>query len=398
LVDKELKFIFTKMDVLQYLIKLVEDQREVGVPGLGTLYKKKAPGRYDVNIHSFIPPAIVLQFKQEVTEAELFENYLSSVRNISIDSAHYFIRQFSEDLNKALNTDQKASLGSLGTLILEDGKIYLSPVEATASSIEFFGLPQIKDFERFKKQNDIEVPGVSNLNDQIYPDQPQSEASELEAILNENALEEENPGIQPSSTNVEAYEMATSTSMETAKNAIPLYLKILLAGLVVLVACFVFYFLYPNTINNFNGSHQQKQATAIEPNAQQGNTIPFPDTSEPDSTAADKLATDTVNRVDSSFKAEQSLVPAKAHDSTQVTYEIIGSSPYRLKEAEQFIHNMKVKHGILAKIVSQKKGKKIKVSVATLKTKQQAEMQKPILIKKLGIKGLYTYTNIHKPE
>jgi hypothetical protein len=59
---------------------------------------------------------------------------------------------------------------------------------------------------------------------------------------------------------------------------------------------------------------------------------------------------------------------------------------------------MKVKHGLQAKIVSQRKGKKIKISVASFKTKKQAELEVPILKKKLGIKGLYTYTNTHKPD
>jgi nucleoid DNA-binding protein len=524
LIDKELKFIFTKMDILQYLIKLVENQKEVGVAGLGTFYKKKSPGRYDVNIHSFIPPSLVLHFKQEVTEEDILKDYISKERNISKNSAHYFIQQFSEDLNKQLEVDKKVALGSLGTLAIVEGTITLSSGSAPDAGIDFYGLPlipedtslkpvpflkevsssentskdvlspnhsvelvspssensshdvlspdhsvqhvsspsenaskdlkqdgssikpesqeqtkpnqdELKNTETFQAEDFltesplISIAGSSNdINSEpakteveelehvfLHPDTVQDRIEEpvresitndsedpiLASIIEENSLEEENPGESTSYLPpINRVNDIGPISVERERNEIPLYLKIILAVLVLFVAFFAFYFLYPNTINNFN-----KSSDRVDPS-----TIRTPADQETPQTTIDSTANDTSGRsvtpildttakVDSVTKTpETSSLPLTETDTTQITYEVIGSSPYRLSEAEQFIHAMKVKHGLQAKIVSQRKGKKIKISVASFKTKKQAELEVPILKKKLGIKGLYTYTNTHKPD
>jgi nucleoid DNA-binding protein len=562
LVDKELKFIFTKMDILQYLIKLVENQKEVGVSGLGTFYKKKSPGRYDVNIHSFIPPSLVLHFKQEVTEDDILADYISKERNISRSSAHYFIKQFSEDINKQLEVNKQVVLGSLGALIAKDGIITLSLGGNSEAGNDFYGLPliqedtkvrpvdsledvqssehtksldndhsveraksvedvqsseniqvskntqfpenvhsseniksledvqslemtkslengqsleddkflttesapndqptgslvksedhlqtqSIEDLSQAKSPSDIEhknqsvssldddsnflvtenyfndpvtVPDVdpekvdqaSNTSIQADQDDLDSQAKQLKetntkdaylaSIVEENSLEEANPGTATSYLPpINRVNDMGPLSLEKERNEFPLYLKVILAILVLVVAFFAFYFLYPNTINNFNKSSDRVDQSSLKAPIEQKNAKLEVDSSLKD-TVTKPIIPDTAAsvKIDSTLKLPTtSLPPVSKIDSVQTTYEVIGSSPYRLSEAEQFIHIMKVKHGLYAKIVSQKKGKKIKISVATFKTKKQADLEVPILIKKLGIKGLYTYTNTHKPN
>ncbi|WP_432711945.1 hypothetical protein, partial [Pedobacter sp.] len=51
------------MDILSYLAEVIQANKEVGVPELGTFSKKKLPGRYDAALHSFLPPSLQLAFE-----------------------------------------------------------------------------------------------------------------------------------------------------------------------------------------------------------------------------------------------------------------------------------------------------------------------------------------------
>jgi hypothetical protein len=56
------------MEILQYIAELIQSQKEVGIIGLGTIFKKKSPGRYDTATQSFLPPSYRVAFKTELTE------------------------------------------------------------------------------------------------------------------------------------------------------------------------------------------------------------------------------------------------------------------------------------------------------------------------------------------
>jgi nucleoid DNA-binding protein len=431
LVDKELKFIFTKMDILQYLTKLVENQKEVGVSGLGTFYKKKSPGRYDVNMHSFIPPSLTLQFTREVTENRIFEDYVSKDRNISVESASYFIKQFADDITTRLNQNETVNLGNLGVLKNVEGQTLFYPKNAPESGVEYYGLPQVKeDYNQHSSvapQEEPNLPGPDNkvtqdedpvkepildpiVNSLIQPDiVEENKDTILEDVIQENLSEEENPGIEEETVfdqkepladlpnqGIAASYIISSQQRENSypennkvSNGMPLYLKLILLVVVLLIAFFAIYYMYPNTVNN-----------TAETKAPVAASVPIAPVNI-DTMASDSLALkDTLAAEETSTKDTISTTPGAATTMlpAATTYEVIGSSPYRLIEAEQFIQTMKTKHGITAKIVSQIKGKKIKVSIATFKTKKQADLEVPILSKKVGIKGLYTFTNTHKPE
>ena len=418
------------MDILQYLTKLVENQKEVGVSGLGTFYKKKSPGRYDVNMHSFIPPSLTLQFTREVTENRIFEDYVSKDRNISVESASYFIKQFADDITTRLNQNETVNLGNLGVLKNVDGQTLFYPKNAPESGVEYYGLPQVKeDYNQSSSVLAHEEPIIlSAENEEVPVEDPakepvldpivnsliqpgvteQDKDSTLEDVIQENLSEEENPGIEEETVfdqkeplievpnqGIAASYIISSQQREPnypennkVSNGFPLYLKLILLALVLLIAFFAIYYMYPNTVNN-----------TAETKAPVAASVPIAAVNT-DKTATDSLVLkDTLLNKDTSLKDTISTVPARtAVLPISTTYEVIGSSPYRLIEAEQFIQTMKAKHGITAKIVSQIKGKKIKVSIATFKTKKQADLEVPILSKKVGIKGLYTFTNTHKPE
>jgi nucleoid DNA-binding protein len=143
LVGTEFKFIFTKMDILSYLTDLLKTQKEVGIVGLGTFFKKKIPGKYDAVNHLFIPPSYELQFSTEVEETTRLSQYVSSVRNVSDESAQYYIGLFKDEIQRQLAISNEADLDTLGKLYYNDGELILTDQGNTNLGFEFYGLPQI---------------------------------------------------------------------------------------------------------------------------------------------------------------------------------------------------------------------------------------------------------------
>ena len=140
------------MDILSYLTELIKTNKSVGIEGLGTFLKQKKPGRYDVEKHSFTPPSSAVEFTSEVKENSLLGKRISEERNISLESANYFIQQFSEKIIEDLQNSGKADIGSLGNLVTdESGSVYL---EKYRNSNEYYGFPIIANIDQSSNSDD----------------------------------------------------------------------------------------------------------------------------------------------------------------------------------------------------------------------------------------------------
>lgn len=165
------------MDILLYLTELLQTRKTVGIVGLGTLYKKKSPGKYDAAQHVFVPPSYVLAFTTELREQEELASFISQRRNISIESSNYFIGEFAAQIQAKLHDHQEADLEPIGKLKLIDGEIVFEPESASSFGFEFYGLPTLSDLQQ--------------------PDMPAEtppSSTNLVQLQEENKLEEENPG------------------------------------------------------------------------------------------------------------------------------------------------------------------------------------------------------------
>lgn len=167
------------MDILLYLTELLQTRKTVGIVGLGTLYKKKSPGRYDAAQHAFIPPSYSLAFTTELKEQEELANFISQKRNISVESSNYFIGEFVDQIQAKLHDHQEADLEPIGKLKLVNNELVFEAETESSFGFEFYGLPTLSELDQ--KQVIAETPAPTES---------------LAAIEEENRLEEENPGYE----------------------------------------------------------------------------------------------------------------------------------------------------------------------------------------------------------
>ncbi|MEH3114757.1 SPOR domain-containing protein [Pedobacter terrae] len=133
------------MDILSYLLALLQQRKEVGITGLGTFYKKKYPGRYDKEKQTFLPPGYTLQFSEEVTEQEALANFISAKTDITNKDALNRISQFVEEVNQKLELDHEAELQNMGRLFFTEQGLAFEPVKDMNYGSEFYGLPSLTE-------------------------------------------------------------------------------------------------------------------------------------------------------------------------------------------------------------------------------------------------------------
>jgi len=508
------------MDVLSYLSELIQTRKAVGISGLGTVFKKKIPGRYDAEAHSFIPPSYTLDFTDDIKEETLLAAFIGRKRNVSSDTATYFINEFSSDTLRRLNNEGLVALGELGILVKSGDQIRFEPAEAINYGFDFYGLPAVKDEQEqppevISQIEDVEEPAAAP-SEEIVPDEPEeapvTEEPTLESVIADNESTEENPGTAehidepaaleeetiPTVTEEPTLESVIADNESTGENpgdgesvaapeelcvtqeapveealtdeekpveeetqvnpfaqykkneqqlreeieslnfyrskspylkstgpadeevimklnkitakedtseetpaidpfpvyptqaeepkTMPAYLKILISVGILALMMGIVYQIKPDIFNDLTGKSPGRKSTASAAKT-------------PVATAAgdDSITTDSIQKSGASLSPADTLIKTQPVEpvDTATVYEIIGASMHDQKEADNFIALMK-KSGIEAKVVTNMSGRRLKMSIATLKDEKTAKEELDRLSKKLKIPGIYIYRNKQK--
>ncbi|MFA6276318.1 MAG: hypothetical protein WC622_06190 [Pedobacter sp.] len=393
------------MDILLYLTELLQTRKTVGIAGLGTLYKKKSPGKYDVDKHAFVPPRYTIAFTTELKEQVELANFISNKRNITTDSANYYIGEFAEKIHAELADKYEADLEPIGKLKLVNDELTFIPEQESNFGFEFYGLPTLTEInsETEEKENTVPVEEI--------------EENTIEEIEEENKLEEENPGqettdnldeqpvydeIAEFESPVEIYEqnnippiietteeeekeedldeVATEEFIEEeteTKKGLPFFIKFLIVLLIIISAGAIAYFINPPFFdkyirNNFEGKQDKNVPTV--PNDSLRNKV--------DSSQIDSLAKNN-NLVNLTTDSATTTI-----DSSKVMiYEVLVSAVATEKKANRIIANLATQ-GVNAKKIKLSKTM-INISAGSFLTNQESLKYRDSLRTKLKNRAIY---------
>ncbi|MGY4384934.1 hypothetical protein ACVWYN_001968 [Pedobacter sp. UYP24] len=423
------------MDISTYLKILLKTQNKVGIPGLGTIYKRKIAGRYDSDTNIFIPPSYVLDFTRDILESSHLKDYICKKKNISLESADYFINGFFEDIIAQIDLKNEASLGAIGTLIKQSDQWIIKSKGTGSVDFGFYGLPSVdenikenepqivhepltdeqfsflepekgqkilekddqKTFEEISEHpamdNSIPIQGLSTIETNIADKAPdaleQAEKEEKPDTLDQEAKEVYKPEeITESgtaniwhfdSTNSPAANKENSETDYSEDRGLVFWQKLMIVFAILAVALGGLYLIKPSV---FNTVTKKNKNLIVKPRVQ-----------------PQVIVTDTIAKIDTSKVAVlpvDSLQDVVAVDSA-TTWEIMAASLTK-REVKQYIAEMKAK-GYTAKAILNMPGRRIKMSIATFNDEKTAEEARKILVKKLKNKDLYIHQNkhTHKP-
>ena len=432
------------MDILSYLTTLIKTHKEVGIPGLGTIYKKKSPGRYDIDTHSFLPPSYSLAFTSDLNEHTLLTDLISKKKNISADAAIYFVERFSQNILDELSSHQESDFGDLGTFSTASGGLTFVPKQETDFGFDFYGLPALKDElnkseevhpteEQLELENNNadlsdgteDVTDVSKETpaDEVllsHLDSTEPPAAAVEGEQDEQPVYEEIAEVTsvPETQNIRAEPIIETPENQSEiavppnvmdqqepastghftldyteeKTGMPGYIKVIIGLAVLILLAGIMFMAKPEL---FDGILKRPSGNLAE---------------QPDVQAIkenDQLKIDSITRTDSIRKSNEKAImaadsakdsaitakPAEKITPTTVSYEIIAASLLNQKEANNFLADMKRK-GIPAKVADMP-GRRVKISIGSFTDEEAAKKQLEILKKTTKIPGIYIYPLRH---
>ncbi|HTM99303.1 MAG TPA: hypothetical protein VL088_11190 [Pedobacter sp.] len=357
------------MDTISYLLELIETRKNVGITDFGTLYVKKMPGRYDAEVHAFLPPKHKIAFTSEVINEEELVNFISEKRNISAESAAHDIAQFVTHLKTELANHQLADISPLGAFKIINGQIEFESSEKFQIGSDFYGLPSIPAVVNNPTIEEVHSPitAPSANDEQVTPPPPLTD-----------------PVWRPTVNDRYEYDASDDDEEESKGRGKRIFFKTLLILLIIAVAAAVVYFFYPNLLNNLVQKHPDQQiesASAIIPDTSS--------TQKPDSAFADSI--------EKTIKLTKPTKDTVIKDSiiTSVTYEVIGSAMKSKKKVQEVIGNF-IRRGIKAKAIDALPGRSIKISLGTFTDYNLAKKHQDSL--RIKLKNPQIYIETIKPK
>jgi hypothetical protein len=422
------------MDILQYLIALLKDNRQIGVEGLGTFIKLKKPGRYDADTHSFLPPSYVLDFTTNIQEHSNLVKYIQEKRGVSEDTAKYFIGQFvTQFQNDVAQEDQK--IEGLGTFSFSNDELSFKADENFNAGSDFFALPPVNvanaesevivEHNTLPKQviEQVETPDFQHV---IAKSEPVADKADENAKNLPLAVEEEVKPIENEATDTEVFEeitevdvnnptnetqkiveineqqivpsqeiieeriqaneyQGTQEEIEEERRSSGVFWKISIVLLILLAIAATVYFLKPELFNVKQKADQTNISDSVlkrDGLITQADSLDFADSvmAEAHKVGLDvKPAKDTLK------------VTTTAKPLPPVTYDIIGAAFAKLSEADEYIAIMKNK-GFDAKIAKMPGKIYKKISIASYDNVDSAEKYLKIYKTELKNSKIYIQT------
>jgi cell division protein FtsN len=353
------------MDVGYFISELLGQHGSVAVPGLGYFAHTRVSGYYNDAEGKFYPPGYTVKFEADATSDETLAVYIAGKKNISLESASYFIEKFAGNIKSQAETGE-AAIADLGWFYKQEGQLLFKPNNNLNTDPEFFGYPAVT-------LNKISIQPVA-----AEPEEAVDIPVEAPAPV---VLEQEEVPRQIETSEAQEVYIAEETDKKRNNTTI-----ILIVLGVLLVALVVF------LVSRYNPSLFNREkltpAAAAKDTVVRSKATPLAaDTAKTDTTDHDTmLVVKKAGGKDTSIK-----ITTRVNDSIPLPrYEIMGGSFKDLKEATWSIGNYK-KLGVTARVAEGVPGKRVKITLGTYKTRAEAESARKDLIKKNKVsKDIYT--------
>jgi nucleoid DNA-binding protein len=335
------------MDIDSFIAELLHQKDEVSIPHLGTFSRKRINAFYNADTDLFVPPSEKITFISHADDHEMLAGYISSQKNISLESAKYFISKFVEEIKAMLESAGHAELKSLGTLDKENEELTFKGNEALELAGNYFGFSSVKEIHAKPAEN-LAVAEAEETA-QLMEDSAISDQEASEDIHNKGGLK-------------------TSTRL------------MIIAAILIVIAALVYIFnpqVYDLLNQNTPTVDRQKPIEPVK------SAVPAPLIID----SADNAVKDSSKNIIPPAKpAADSVQIAKeplVQNSALPTFEIIGAAFGKKTEAEAYVKVI-TSRGLYAKIVDQMPGSKIKVSLGSFTDEKEAQRAATLIKKNLN--------------
>jgi cell division protein FtsN len=353
------------MDVGYFISELLAQHGNVSVPGLGYFARTRVNGHYSEREGKLYPPSYSVQFNPQAVEDETLAQYIVDKKNISLASSKYFTEKFITNIKLQAQSAETA-LGDLGWFYTEGAQLFFRPNTGLSNDPDFFGYQPV-NLHKLSSAPVVPEPAAS-VNPAV-----KEEYTVPTAVPQQ---QEETDGYRfETDEEHEAYLINLTRKRKRNSTIVFVVLAILLTALVV-------YLVNRYNPSIFNLEAKKPKATKTEAviNARVeqplDSTITAKDTAKT-SVKPDSIATTTIKAV----KDTVAKTPAPVNNIIAgPRYEIMGGSFKDLKEANTAIENYK-KLDVVARIVEDAPGKRVKLTLGTFKTRAESEAARKELLK-----------------
>lgn len=390
------------MDLAVYIGELLRQYGALNVPGLGTFSQVRRDGYFNDNTGIYYPPRYETGFTEQTDDDNTLAQYISSKKNISINSARYFIHKYVSSL-RLQAAGQETAMDHLGWIRLDAGSAPAFRPNAGADTYEqeFYGLPPVRadkiwnQLSASRKQvRPAAVAAVAESPAEPPVHEPAPELSIFPEVLNlkqETAAPVKNQPADAVYTEEDADDIVT-------KKTVNLWLILLIIITAAALALLGIYRYKPalfNRLTNRPGNITNQAKSMKHRAAAPVSPAKLPDTMSKALAARADSTKKTTDTAVTKMPAPQTAAPVAANTPAAAAapgtqqFEIMGGAFATTHEADKAIANYK-SLGIQARVLESAPGRSIKLTVGSYNTydEAKAQLQRLLAAKKI-IKDAY---------
>ncbi|TWR29355.1 hypothetical protein FPZ43_10390 [Mucilaginibacter pallidiroseus] len=349
------------MDVGYFISELLGQHGEVNVPGLGYFAHTRVNGYYNEKEGRFYPPCYSIQFDQQSLDDDTLAQYIADNKNISLASSKYFTEKFVTSLRQQA-IGSEVPLGEVGWFYTNTSGLAFRSNNSIDSDAEFFGLPTLRLFKK----------GIN----------PDEQAAAMEAERLQEAASIDTATYQ---SDVDVPRFDTDEEHEaylvnlTRRRRIT---SILVAIVLIVLFCGLTYILLQKySPDIFEGSKKDVTPATATDTPRVRKRVPEKKPTRAivvDSAQTPQYDEDTVSIVKRGEPDKKVAIPA-TETITGPRFEVLAGSFDSPEKANKAISNYK-SMGIPAHILENVPGRKVKITVGTFKTWDEADALKRKLL------------------